>query len=377
MENGTAGSARLRVAGLNIRDFRGIDRLRLELTDADGEPLDMAVFAGGNGSGKTAVLEALVLLLTGSTSFLPGDAAPLHEQVRFGARKAELSAHMSAERGGDDDRRLLLNIESRPLSPWVSRQFTAVGDDEEREVLHGWGARGQFELPQIEYFSARREPMDLGKTVDTRGARSQDEATRIRELKRRLVSAYYRRLRVQPSQASTIDAPFSRLQRFWERFSGDGRVLDVIPVDNRPDSGEEVVLREAKPIPEDITSLAMARDLAPTREDIPRMVPIERLSSGQMALFAFAGPLVFRDRPADVVLIDEPEEHLHVQWQRQILSALRELSPGTQFLIATHSAEILDAALTYERFILVEESDPRARIGEDSSDDDGAVEAAQ
>ena len=72
------------------------------------------------------------------------------------------------------------------------------------------------------------------------------------------------------------------------------------------------------------------------------------------------------------MLIDEPEQHLHVQWHRQILPALRELSPTTQFLVATHSEEVLDSALSYERFILVGEDDPRARLGGES----GAADVA-
>ncbi len=142
---------------------------------------------------------------------------------------------------------------------------------------------------------------------------------------------------------------------------------------NDPGSGDEVVLRDAtRTLPEDVTSLAMACELAPTRPDIPHLVPLDRLSSGQVALFAFAGPLVFRDAPADIVLIDEPEQHLHVQWHRQLLPALRELSPETQFLIATHSEDILDSALSYERFILVGDDDPRARLG----DENGAADHA-
>jgi hypothetical protein len=38
---------------------------------------------------------------------------------------------------------------------------------------------------------------------------------------------------------------------------------------------------------------------------------------------------------------------------------LYELCPDAQFIVATHSEEILDSALSYERFILVESDDPR------------------
>jgi len=54
-----------------------------------------------------------------------------------------------------------------------------------------------------------------------------------------------------------------------------------------------------------------------------------------------------------VVIIDEPEQHLHVQWQQILMGTLRELSPTSQFIVATHSQDIVDSASSYERFVLV------------------------
>ncbi len=146
----------------------------------------------------------------------------------------------------------------------------------------------------------------------------------------------------------------------WDAFDGSTEI-EVFPSSNNPGSESVVVLRErAKPIPADVTSLEMARRLAPSRADIPRLLKLDQLSSGQKALFAFAGPLIFRDAPPDIVLIDEPEQHLHPQWHRALLEALRELCPTAQFIVATHSQDILDSVLSYQRFILVPDLDPRA-----------------
>lgn len=174
-------------------------------------------------------------------------------------------------------------------TPEHSNTFSTRPDGVQVERLQGWDctASGIF-WPSVEYFSSRREPEVLGETPNTQGVKSASETKRLLELKRRLVSAFYRDLRVarQPGPRG----PFARIQRFWERLNSDEQVLDVVPVGDAPDSGEEVILRENKAIPDDITSLAMARKLAPSRPDIPRMVPLDRLSSGLMAIFAFAGP---------------------------------------------------------------------------------------
>lgn len=357
--------AKLRLLKLAVRNFRGIEKLDLDFTDADGEPLDVIVLAGSNGCGKTAILEAILLGID-AKDLLPTDTAPLHEQVRFGADGFEITADVRYAGANDEPaprlsaaRDFQNTLGVSLVAPNFSAMFGEVSDSVSLKLPGGFGEPFDRRIrPSVEYFSARREPEQLGDISDGTGAKSLTEPRRIRELKRRLVSARYRDLMAarQPGESG----PFARIQRFWQRLNNDGRVLDVLPVDNRPDSGEEVILRENKVIPEDITSLAMARKLAPTRPDIPRMVPLDRLSSGQMAIFSFAGPLIFRDQPADIVLIDEPEQHLHVQWQRFLLDALRELSPSTLFIVATHSEEILDSVLSYERFILVDDSDPRA-----------------
>lgn len=209
----------------------------------------------------------------------------------------------------------------------------------------------------MEYFSARREPQALGESADPIGAASAREARRIAELKRRLRLSYFHALRAGRGKLSE-PSPFARLQTFVQRFLGEDVALDVLPLTDNPGADFEVVVRRGE-LPADVTSLAMARAVATVRKDVPVVVQIDRLGSGEIALFAFAGPLLFRDVPADVVLIDEPEQHVHVQWQRSLVVALRELSPGSQVILATHSVDAAEAALSYERFLLLREGDPR------------------
>jgi predicted ATPase len=361
----TSGPPGFRLLRLQVRDFRGIDSLTLDFTDGNGDPLQLAVLAADNGGGKTAVLEAILLLLA-RDDLLPADTAPQAEQVRFGAKTFDMTAELRVTTaGGSED-----GTASRRSIPSSHMQFVQefISNGPDGQLMWpapagwSWSYRG-VHWPSVEYFSARREPEELGATPGPKGARSSAESRRLVELKRRLISTYYRSLRSSKGSATPDEAtPFARLQRFWSRFSRTQQTLDVIPVSNNPGSGDEVVLRAADlPVPADITSLEQARELAPARRDIPRMVPLDRLSSGEIALFAFSGPLVFRDRPADLILIDEPEQHLHGKWQARLLPALRELSPTSQFIVATHSAEILEAALSYERYILVPDSDPRAQ----------------
>lgn len=42
-----------------------------------------------------------------------------------------------------------------------------------------------------------------------------------------------------------------------------------------------------------------------------------------------------------IVLIDEIELHMHPKWQRRIIGVLKEVFPNIQFIITTHSPQVL------------------------------------
>jgi energy-coupling factor transporter ATP-binding protein EcfA2 len=347
------GRPTFRIEELHIRSFRGIEELHLAFPVNEREPGGLVVLAGDNGCGKTAVLESILLVL-GRVDLLPADTATLAEQVRLGAADFEITAKLRTP--GFTTEVTELRVTSKTLTS-PTRPGPAG------EVPNGpfWETVLALQ-PNVEYFSARREPEDLGETPDPRGARAVREARRVVELKRKVVSAYYRSLRAGQGGKMPADSPFARLQAFVQRFLGEDTILDVLPVSNDPGSGDDVVIRKGE-IPADVTSLAMVREVASSRKDVPLVLPIDRLSSGQVALFAFAGPLLYRDVPADLVLIDEPEQHLHVQWQGALVHALREITPPSQIVMATHSLDVADRALSYERFLLLPEGDPRLSRG--------------
>lgn len=79
---------------------------------------------------------------------------------------------------------------------------------------------------------------------------------------------------------------------------------------------------------------------------------VDRLSDGERELLLVAMDLARRlvlanpGRPDPlngdgVVLIDEVELHLHPAWQRRVLPALMETFPNLQFIVTTHSPQVL------------------------------------
>lgn len=84
------------------------------------------------------------------------------------------------------------------------------------------------------------------------------------------------------------------------------------------------------------------------------LLALDQLSDGERLLLALAADLARRlaiTHPAGdpllgeaVVLIDEVELHLHPAWQRKALGRLRATFPQCQFIVTTHSPQVLSEA---------------------------------
>ncbi len=79
---------------------------------------------------------------------------------------------------------------------------------------------------------------------------------------------------------------------------------------------------------------------------------VNQLSDGEKCVMAMIGDIARRlaiANPKDenplqgdgIVMIDEIELHLHPAWQRKIIHVLRKLFPNIQFIITTHSPQVL------------------------------------
>ena len=53
-----------------------------------------------------------------------------------------------------------------------------------------------------------------------------------------------------------------------------------------------------------------------------------------------------------MVFIDEPELHLNAQWHRGFVKNLIGLAPQNQYIIATHSEDIMDSVSEDRRALL-------------------------
>jgi predicted ATPase len=87
-------------------------------------------------------------------------------------------------------------------------------------------------------------------------------------------------------------------------------------------------------------------------EDIPRNlyvripsgedIPFHDLSSGEKEVFFILAFFLRQDVSNAVVIIDEPEMHLHPELARTLVRTMQTVKPGNQIWVATHNPEVID-----------------------------------
>jgi len=66
-----------------------------------------------------------------------------------------------------------------------------------------------------------------------------------------------------------------------------------------------------------------------------------QLSSGEKQMLVILLTVLVENREPYVLLMDEPEISLHIEWQQQLISLIRKLNPNVQIILSTHSPALI------------------------------------
>ena len=328
----------MKLALIRIQNFRAIECLELR------PHAQLTVLHGDNAHGKTSVLSAIAAGLGAIPTALP-------EVAGLGLKRTD-------RRDGSDCTSVLLKTTDEVA--WEQRLGRRLDWYQESDQEHpsptsplrglkNWlnqtalAASGQpTDLPVVAYYDTDRAVVDAIK----RGAKRKASASRYLAL----------------AGALAAKTSFRELfEWFYEKENEELR-------EQRERQRLDYRLRDLSAVRDAITSMVGGVtdphvEMRPMRFVVSQRFgertekrSLGELSGGCRAVLALAGDLARRMAQGNphlanplqseaVVLIDEVDLHLHPSWQQRILRDLTRTFPNAQFIVSTHSPQVLTTVM--------------------------------
>lgn len=69
-------------------------------------------------------------------------------------------------------------------------------------------------------------------------------------------------------------------------------------------------------------------------------IQLDQLSSGEKQILLILTTVFLQEEKPNILLMDEPEISLHINWQDRLIELIRKLNPNCQLILTTHSPNI-------------------------------------
>lgn len=310
----------LQAKSLKLRNFKGIAELDLAFDES------LTLLAGVNGAGKTSVIQALVAALTYTWHLKPPHDYPF----------LPLSESVARTDAGATE--IVLEVSGGVRTPLLAR-FSLRKRDLEPDASHASQLQQDVKklpepLPLVVYYEQNRvaSPSSGRSPVSVTSTTNRDT-----------------------SLHTTVSSPSEFKIWFFEKEADEGRETR----DRQDLEFEDPELATIRGLLAQLDGFTALRSRKPPdsserilfleKEGVE--VPFDSLSGGEQAFFLLAADLARRlmlkspnvpvAEVPGIVCIDEIELHLHPAWQRRILRSLMEAFPTCQFVVSTHSPQVI------------------------------------
>ena len=307
----------LHLKSLKLRNFKGIAELHLAFDES------LTLLAGVNGVGKTSVMQALVAAVTHMWHQHPPHYYPPFGFPENVARVGTSGTEITLE---------LVVPDHPPIKSIWTLQGTGLSFTGSSGKLSQVDA--ELSLPLIVHYEQNRVAVspDGWWNVPVSSEKNWHSSLRTTVSSPSEFKVWFFEKEADESQEvrerrnpKYEDPELAAVRGLLRRLDGFTAVRSRKP----PDSGERTLFLE--------------KDGA--------NIPFDSLSGGEQAFFLLAADLArrlmiaFPGTPAaeasGIVCIDEIELHLHPAWQRRILRTLMETFPACQFVVSTHSPQVI------------------------------------
>jgi len=323
----------MKVKSLTLRSFRGIDDLTLDFAP------NVTVLIGNNGVGKSSILDALAISFTQFVEKLSEVGMEISQKFQYSDiinSFTQSTLQMSVDCLGEQTW-----IATRDRFTDESTFSAAEGSIPPEEVassfLRNLLNNHRANLPLIVYYPV------------SRGVTSISLESSLNFLEEQAGSAQ------TLAYDHSLPAGQSSFSDFFQWF----KIREDLENEVRLEEDSSYRDHQLKAVRDAIYSFSPGFSNLRVRRSPLRMIVekfgelvVNQLSDGEKGLLAMVGDLARRLAIANpglldplqgegVVLIDEIELHLHPEWQRRIIPSLTQTFPNCQFIITTHSPQIL------------------------------------
>lgn len=355
------------ISKITLKNIRGFESLEFDLARSPGKYAGWTVFTGDNGSGKSSLLKAIAVALTGkdtARSLQPS----FHRWIREDAEPQEAAIELMIvpEKGVDvfsekgqtayksfPAKIVLKNVGKETnidLPEGVGNKKTLAQRGLWSADTHGWFSCGYGPFRRVFGASPEATRLMVGPTTE-RFVTMFQEAASLYEVDQWLRNLSHKKLEGKTAESEQLNLLLEILR--------DDLMPNQITVDRVDSDGLWLKDRNGLLLAWSEMSDGYRAALALLADILRHLIS----AYGVEGLTEKGEDGKIRITRGGVVLIDEIDAHLHPEWQREIGFWLKRHFPKIQFLVTTHSPIICQAADENGLFVLPEpgsDAKPRA-----------------
>lgn len=371
------GGKTMKLRSISIENFRAIEKLSLSFLDDFGQVRPVTVLAGPNGSGKTSVLFAILHALRRTMGYKTDDVPlPSRSGIRRRRERPDtwhdgpapsVSVELEIEFDATEQQaipELLKEVQGTVVPPLTDGRFYAKWvypprrradgserpwwyfertDPYEEAAIYWLKARGTA----IGAWMGRKVPFSVLQDIGGLCLFPQDRNLRQRVLG--VSNAHY------PGRDEAIQGELGEEERTGVRERSVADILKYLsqyargqhegglPDERNWEKRIQDAFRQICAPKEYVGVLYRGDDPegAPCFQDGDYRYPLELAASGEQVIIEYLSRLTYPSPlHHSLILIDEPELHLHPAWIRQLYLALPKIGEANQYILTTHSPEL-------------------------------------
>ena len=371
----------MRIEELHLQNFRGFRELKLML------PPDLTVFIGSNGSGKSSILDSIAILLyeyvsrlrSGDEFYLQDDDININFNKTFISTrvKVDLQNQLYWEVGKNRDK-TQFKPNNKEVDNYIKEIILKLTDDSDNltnflieDSIMETDNNNNYPLSIIVYYQTNRifikssaiNEMSEEERENTYGSRligyQKAFSENINDF-RDFLYWFKEEEEYENEVRLTRDTNFRNprlqiirkaLKTFLEGFpNAEFSDLHIVRVNPNREGGIRRLSKPALVIKKNGENFKL--DQLSDGEKTLLMIVVDIARRLAILNPSITNPSELLEKGTGIILIDEIDLHLHPQWQRIVIPSFRKTFPNCQFIVTTHSPQVLSEVNRENVFIL-------------------------